>query len=82
MFEKNVQKMKDNLLYIQALGDIYTLLENEMKWNCMKYHEADDSHDTYWYTEFDEGEYTDYMKVQRKAYNKVLYCIEELVGNI
>lgn len=81
MFEKNVQAMKDKVRYIQALGEIYTHLEDEMNWNCMVYHDPDDSHASAWFTVPDDCDVSDYLKAQRTAYKAVLYHIEELVAN-
>lgn len=82
MFESNIKEMKGKLLYIKALGEIYTHLEDEMNWNCLEYHNADDSHDAPWFTVPDEAEYIDDMKAQYKAYKDVLYHIRVLVGEM
>jgi hypothetical protein len=82
MFEKNVQAMKNKALYIKALGEIYTHLEDEMNWNCMKYHDPDDYHAKAWFTALDDEDCTDYIKAQYKAYKKVLYQIEALVADV
>ena len=76
MFESNIKEMKDKVSYIQALGEIYKLLEDERTWNCMKYHEPDETHDDPWFTLPDD------IKTRYKAYSDVLYHIRVLVGNL
>ena len=78
MFEKKVQEMMEKAQYIQALGDIYAYLENKMQWDCMKYHDADDTHEEPWFTEYEWDEMADYMKYQYKAYKSVLDAIEKM----
>lgn len=78
MFEKKAQEMMEKAQYIQALGNIYTYLEDKMQWDCMKFHEPDDTHEEQWFTEYDDDEMTDYVRFQYKAYKSVLEAIEKL----
>ena len=78
MFEKKAQEMMEKAQYIQALGSIYDQLENKMKWDCMKYHEPDDTHEEPWFTEYDDDEMLDYLRFQYMAYKGVLDAIEKM----
>ena len=78
MFEKKAQEMMEKAQYIQALGSIYTYLEDKMQWDCMKYNEPDETHSKAWFTEYDDDEMPDDVRYQYKAYKSVLDAIEKL----
>lgn len=78
MFEKKAQELIEKAQYIQALGNIYTYLEDKMHWDCMKYHEPDETHPDAWFTEYEEGGMLESMKYQYNAYKSVLDTIEKL----
>lgn len=78
MFEKKAQEMMEKAQYIQSLGIIYDYLKNKLQWDCMKYHDPDETHSEPWFTEYTDDEILDYQKYQYKAYKSVLEAIEKL----
>ena len=60
---------------IEYLKEIYEKVENEMQWNAMKWHDADEEHTMPWFTAPEEDDY-DYEKYL--TYEEVLATIVKL----
>jgi len=72
------QKIEEARLFAEKLTTVSSILdriEQDMKWNAMDYHSADEEHgDEPWYTEPNEGSYN-YSRYL--AYREVIELIEK-----
>ena len=76
------EELRRKLARLDVLETIYNKVVQDMQWNCLQYHQADDEHDSTWFTEYDEEEDSynyERMKESLPVYEEVLDCIEKLM---
>lgn len=80
--EAKTNELHEQIERIECLGEIYNKLIDQMRWDCMKYHAADEEHEESWFTDYDEEEDSYYYEksIPRKtAYEEVLTAIEKMM---
>ena len=74
-FDEKYNELQGKARRVNCLGMIYNHVEQQMKWDAMKWHDKDEEHDEAWFTEPEEDDYNydNYL-----AYKEVLTMIEKL----
>lgn len=74
-FESEVKELQKRMDKLGIYERVLEKLEYDLKWDCMIYHNADEEHDSTWYTEPTEDDYS-YDKFV--VYKEVISEIEKM----
>lgn len=82
-FEEKAKELSNKLDRVVCLQEIYNKVYENMQWNTMNYHPADETHAESYYTPYDSdtaGDYGSHKQYEQSVYQEVLDKIMEMAN--